>query len=71
MIADDDFLEVYPFNKDPRMISSLDNGAKLQVNKIRSIFHIFGDRFIIITDDDIKYVRLRINKPKISCSTNP
>ena len=36
-------------------------------DSIKEFFHIGKDRFIIVSSEYIRYVRIRIKKPSISC----
>ena len=67
-LISDEYLEVYPFNVDPRMIKSLDNGVKLQINRLRKVYHVFGPRYILVTDDEILYVKMVVMEPELDCS---
>jgi predicted nucleic-acid-binding Zn-ribbon protein len=45
---------------DPRIITEAYNGVKLKGNDIRKIFHTKLDKYIVITNELIKYVRITI-----------
>lgn len=64
-----DDIEIYPFNLDPRIISQAYNAVKLKGSDIRKIFHLKLDKYLIITNDLIKYVRITIEKPAVVCKT--
>lgn len=68
LIVDEDYLQVYPFNIDPRMLKTLDNGLKVRLNRVRQIFHVFGPRYIVVTDDEILYYEMVIDRPKVMCN---
>lgn len=54
---------------DPRIISQPYNAAKLKGNDIRKVFHLNLDAYLLITNEQIKYVRMAIEKPAILCHT--
>ena len=64
-----DDIEIYPFNLDPRIISQAYNAVKLKGSDVRKIFHLKLDKYLIITNDLIKYVRITIEKPAVVCKT--
>lgn len=39
------------------------NGVKIYYPKVKEVYHIFGDRFLIVTEDTIDYVKISIEKP--------
>jgi hypothetical protein len=43
------------------------NGVKINYPKVKEVYHIFGDRFLIVTEDTIDYVKISIEKPEIAC----
>jgi hypothetical protein len=64
-----DDIEVYPFNLDPRIITQPYNAVKLKGNDVRKVFHLKLDKYLIITNELIKYVRITIEKPAVVCHT--
>ena len=62
-----DDVEAYPFNLDPRTISQAYNAVKLKGNDVRKIFHLKLDRYLFITNDLIRYVKIAIQKPAVVC----
>ena len=64
-----DDIEIYPFNIDPRVINEPYNAVKLKGNSIRKIFHVRTDFYLLITNEEVKYVRIAIEKPVIACRT--
>lgn len=62
-----DDVEAYPFNIDPRTISQAYNAVKLKGSDVRKIFHLKLDRYIIVTNELIRYVRITIQKPAVVC----
>lgn len=34
---------------------------------MKEVYHIFGDRFLLITEDTLDYVKISIDKPRIEC----
>ena len=52
---------------DPRVIRKAHNGAKMHVEGVKKLIYIFEDFYILITNEGIVYVRIAINKPKLTC----
>lgn len=69
LIENSDDLEIYPYNLDPRIINEAYNALKLKTTEIKELFHIGADRFIIVTNEQIQYLRIAINKPAVVCTT--
>jgi hypothetical protein len=62
-----DDVEAYPFNLDPRTISQAYNAVKLKGSDVRKIFHLKLDRYLLVTNELIRYVRIAIHKPAVVC----
>lgn len=63
LVGDSGQIEVYPFNIDPRTVTSLHNGVKMYVDGSIQIKHVMGQNYILITSKGINYVQIQINKP--------
>lgn len=51
------------------MINKAYNAVKLKGSNIREIFHIHADKYIIVSNEYIQFLRLTILKPSIVCKT--
>jgi hypothetical protein len=60
-------IEIYPFNVDPRVVTQAYNAVKFKGSNIREFFHIVGDRFLIVTQDKLRYIHMQIAKPAVTC----
>lgn len=69
LLENSDDIEIYPFNLDPRIINEAYNAVKLKGTEVREFFHIAADRFLLITNEHIQYLRISISKPSVVCRT--
>jgi len=49
------------------MITKSYNAVKLKGGDIRKLFHIKTDLFLLITNDQIRYVKIVVEKPAMVC----
>ena len=43
------------------------NGVKINYPDVKEVHHVFGDRFLVITEETIDYVKISIEKPEVGC----
>jgi hypothetical protein len=41
--------------------------VKINYPNAKEVHHVFGDRFLVITEETIDYVKISIEKPEVGC----